>query len=96
MKVRYTRRALSELIAIADYIATRNASAALKVEVTIRTTIKSLSEFPLLGRDRPDLEVRALGVPRTPYTVYYRVEGDEVWIVHIRDGRRTPVTADNI
>src|SRR5712691_13479453 len=29
--------------------------------------------------------VYELIVPRRPYKVYYRIKGEEVWIVHIRD-----------
>ncbi len=96
MKVRYSRRALSDLIGIADYIRERNVSAALGVEDAIRTTIKNLGHFPMLGRDRPELDARALGVPRYPYTIYYQVESDEVWIVHIRDARRKPIEAGQL
>ena len=31
---------------------------------------------------------------RYPYRVYYRIRGDEVWIVHIRDMRREPWAGD--
>ncbi len=34
--------------------------------------------------------VYELIVPRRPYKMYYRVKGEEVWIVHIRDARRQP------
>ena len=50
----------------------------------------------MLGRDRADLNVRALGIPRYPFTVYYRAEDDGIWIVHIRDDRRRPLEADEI
>lgn len=91
MRVRYTRRALSDILRIADYIRKDNPSAAIEVETAIRSTIDLLAEFPKVGRDRPDIDARALGIPRYPYTAYYRIEGDEVWIVHVRDGRRKPV-----
>lgn len=29
-----------------------------------------------------------LTIVRYPYKVYYQVEGEEVWVVHIRDARR--------
>lgn len=73
------------------YIRQDNPAAAIEVETAIRSTIDLLAEFPKIGRDRPDLDARALGIPRYPYTAYYRVERDEVWIVHVRDGRRKPV-----
>ena len=90
MKVRYTRQAVSDLLAIADYIRERNPSAAINVETAIRSAIDLLAGYPEIGRDRPDLEARALGIPRYPYTAYYRIENGEVWIVHIRDDRRKP------
>jgi plasmid stabilization system protein ParE len=68
MRVRYTRQALADLVAIADYIGERNPKAAVKVETAIRSSIDLLADFPRLGRDRPDLEARALGIPRYSYT----------------------------
>jgi toxin ParE1/3/4 len=91
MRVRYTRQALSDLLAIADYIAEANPSAAIEVEAAIRSAIDLLADFPKIGRDRPDLDARALGIPRYPYTAYYRIEDQEVWIVHVRDDRRKPL-----
>ena len=90
MIVRYTPRAIADLNDIADYLLPLNAAAALAVEAGIRGTIGHLADHPLLGRDRPDLAARALGVPRFPYTIYYRIAGDTVAIVHIRDDRRQP------
>jgi plasmid stabilization system protein ParE len=49
-----------------------------------------LRDFPELGRERPHLEVRAIGVAGYPYTVYYRIEANEVWLLHVRDDRRKP------
>ena len=88
MKVRYTRQAVVDLLGIADYIRDRNPSAAIDVETAVRSTIDLLADYPKIGRDRPELNARALGVPRYPYTAYYRIERDEIWIVHIRDDRR--------
>jgi toxin ParE1/3/4 len=88
MKLRYTRRALADVVAIADYVVVHNPSAAADIEAAIASTIGLLTDFPLLGRSRPELDARALGVPRYPFTVYYRIDGDEIWIVHIRDDRR--------
>jgi toxin ParE1/3/4 len=91
VKVRYTRQALSDIFGIATYIRERNPSAAAHVENAIRSTIGLLAEFPKIGRERAELDVRSLGVSRYPYTVYYRIEGEEIWIVHVRDDRRKPL-----
>lgn len=81
MKVRYTRQAAVDLRGIGDYIRKRNPSAAADVEAAIRSTIDILTDFPKIGRDRPDLDARSFGVPRYPYTANYRIEGDEIWVV---------------
>ena len=36
-----------------------------------------------------------LSIVRYPYKVYYEVEDDEVWIIHIRDARRRPWGRDS-
>ena len=44
----------------------------------------------MLGVDEKELGVRKLLVPKYPYAIYYRVENVNVWIVHVRHGRRMP------
>jgi toxin ParE1/3/4 len=96
MRVRYTHQALSDLLAIADYIRDANPSAAILVEAAIRSAIDLLADFPKIGRDRPHLDARALGIPRYPFTAYYRIEDQEVWVVHVRDDRRKPPQRDDL
>jgi plasmid stabilization system protein ParE len=48
MKVRYTRRAIADMGAIADYIRERNPAAAAKVETAIRLTIELLAGNPVI------------------------------------------------
>jgi plasmid stabilization system protein ParE len=69
MKVRYTRRATADLAGLGDYLRKRNPAAAIAVETAIRSIIGLLADFPKLGRNRPELDARSLGVPRYPYTV---------------------------
>ena len=54
-------------------------------------TVGLLADFPELGTDRPHLEGRALGVAGYSYTIYDRVEHDDMWVLHIRDDRRRPL-----
>jgi toxin ParE1/3/4 len=96
MRFRYTAEAVRDLVSIGDYIRSRNPHAGAAVEAAIRTTIDLLTEFPQIGRDRPELGVRAIGIPRYPYTVYYRLDGGAVWVVHIRDDRRRPPTRTDL
>jgi hypothetical protein len=46
--------------------------------------------FPQRGRLTAVKGIRMLTAGRYPYLVYWIVEGEEVKIVHIRDGRRKP------
>jgi plasmid stabilization system protein ParE len=90
MRLLYTRQSVADLLAIGDYIRNHNPDAGAAVEAAIRATIGLLADFPNIGRERPELDARSLGIPHYPYTVYYRIEGDAIWIVHIRDDRRRP------
>ncbi len=96
MKVRYTPEAVGDLHNIGAYLIQRSPAAAAAVEHAIIAAVDHLVRFPRMGRDRPELGVRALGIPRQPYTAYYRIEGDEIWIVHIRDGRRRQVEQGDV
>jgi plasmid stabilization system protein ParE len=58
MRVGYTRQALADLLAIADYIGERNPAAAARAEIAIRSTIDLLTDFPKLGSSRPELDAR--------------------------------------
>jgi plasmid stabilization system protein ParE len=91
VRLRYTPRARGDLGSIFDYLSERNPLAAYQVKVQIVHTVGLLADFPDLGTDRPHLEVRALGVAGYAYTIYYLVEGDDVWVLHIRDDRRRPL-----
>ena len=88
--VTLTERASADLAAIRDYLIARSQTRAENVRLAIKATIEQLRSFPRLGRDRPRLRVRVIGVPRYPYTIYYRVSGTSVEIVHVRDDRRRP------
>jgi len=96
MIIRYSPRAIADIIAIADYIAARNKPAALAVEAAILTTVSLLAEHPNLGVDRPKLQVRSISVPRYPYTVYYRAQDEAIIIVHVRDERRRPIAEGDL
>ena len=54
------------------------------------------SDYPGLGRDRPELGVRSVGVPRYSYTIYYRIAETRIEIVHVRDDRRKPLAPGDL
>lgn len=90
MRVRYTLRAHGDLDAIYRYLDERSPTAAHSVKALIERRIASLADFPQMGPETDEPGIRELTIVRYPYKVYYEVEGDEVWIIHIRDVRRQP------
>ena len=91
MRVRYSKRAVADLIAIADYIREHNPRAAQAVERRIRASIDRLETFSFIGRPTNDPSMRLLPIVRYPYVVFYEVLEGEVVIHHIRHGRRRTV-----
>jgi toxin ParE1/3/4 len=89
MKVRFTKRAQSDLLEIAAYIAVDNPSAAALVRRTIQQAIDLLSRQPSIGmRNLHSTGLRSkLAVPY-PYRIHYRIRGDTLWVVHIRHTSR--------
>ena len=66
-----------------NYIAERNASAAMVVVAYIRQAVTLLTDHPHLGRITDEKGVRMLVVPRFPYVVFYKVHREEVFILSI-------------
>ncbi len=96
MNLRHTSRSLKDLAAIGDFISQHHRTAARRIEDAIRDSADMLSRHPKLGRERPELACRALGVARHPYTIYYRLEDDAVVILHIRDDRRLALVSSDL
>jgi toxin ParE1/3/4 len=90
MRVRYTLRAHSDFDAIFIYLEQRDVVAAQAVKDYIWHRIEQLAEFPFMAPETEMQGVRELSVVRYPYKVYYEIESDEVWVLHIRDERRRP------
>ena len=90
-KVELTPQAFADIEDIRAYLIERSPKGADNVRRAIVATLERLSAHPMLGQDRPELAVRAIGVPRYRYTIYYRVVSGEVQVIHVRDDRRQPL-----
>jgi plasmid stabilization system protein ParE len=88
MRVRYTPQARNDLAAIYRYLDQRSPAGAQSVKATIERRIRLLEEFPFIAPLTEEAGVYELSIVRYPYKVYYRVEGDEVRIVHVRHTSR--------
>ncbi len=90
MKVRYTIRARTDFAAIISYLGERSPAGARSVKAAIERRIALLGEFPFIAPMTDEPGVYELTLVRYPYKVYYQVDGDDVWIVHIRHTARRP------
>ena len=90
MRVRFTPRARSDLQSIIKYLSDRSPQGMRNVRRALEVTIQLIGQYQDCGRLDGEQTVRVLPVGRYPHLVYWTVVGDEVWIVHIRDGRRKP------
>jgi addiction module RelE/StbE family toxin len=90
MRVRYTPRAQRDLEQIYTYLDQRSPPAAQSVKSLIERRIARLADFPFMAPTTDERGIYELTVVRYPYKVYYEIEEDEVWVIHIRDSRRRP------
>ncbi|MFY9642879.1 MAG: type II toxin-antitoxin system RelE/ParE family toxin [Rhodomicrobium sp.] len=92
MILSYTPRALRDLERIAAYLGEHNRASMQRILAAIKHSIGYLQDYPELGKPVRGAQ-RRIPVPRSSYLVYYRIAGEEVLILHVRDGRRRPYRA---
>ena len=88
-RVSWSRRALSDLEGIAEYIAVDSPAYASNVVKKILSQVRTLAQFPRAGRKVPEFDdehVRELIV--YSYRVIYRLQENEVVIAAIIHGKR--------
>lgn len=97
MRVQYSRRAVADLTAIADYLIERSPPGARAVEAAIRATVSLVADFPRCGRvvaQRPS--VRVIPVTRYRYLIFYTLADGAIVVLHIRHAARTPADPDEL
>ncbi len=83
----WTEPALSDLNAIAEYIALSHFPAAQKMVQNVFSTVERLEQFPESGR--VPLELKNLNSLNTrelivsPCRVFYKIETDRIFILHV-------------
>ena len=90
MIVRYSRRAQNDLAKILGYLDARSPRGARNVKLAIKRAIDIVGESPGLGHAAGRGAVRVMLVGRYPYLIYWTIEANEVWLLHIRHGARRP------
>jgi addiction module RelE/StbE family toxin len=83
MKVRWTKRAIRNLISAHAYISEDSPDAAAQVAAKILKTFSRLEQFPQSGRPGRTEGTRELVVPGLPYIIPYRVVHDGILILSV-------------
>lgn len=88
-EVVWTEPALSDLDAIADYIALDKPAAAAGLVQRIFAHIGQLESFPELGSRPPELKrSRYRQIVEPPCRVFYRYDGKRFYILHVARSER--------
>jgi toxin ParE1/3/4 len=90
MKLRFTPRAIADLIEIADYIHARNPAGSERVRAAIYQGLQTLILFPYVGRRQKAQGVRKLVTGKYAYLIYYTVDeaAEEIVILNIKHPAR--------
>lgn len=83
MQLKWTRRALEQLVKAQDYIARDNPSAARQVGEQIAEVTRLLMTQPRMGHRGRIAGNYEWVVPRTPYFLVYKLEDDELIIPRV-------------
>ena len=85
----WTEPALSDLEAIAEYIALDKPSAANKLVQKVFSKTDQLKQFPESGRKPPELKKsRYWEIIVNPCRIFYRIEDDKVYILYVMRSER--------
>ena len=90
MRLRYTRRALADLDAILDDIASQSPQGAARVHARIQRMVSLLPSHPYIGLRTEDPTVRRLATPPYPYLIFYEPTDEEIIVHAIRHAARNP------
>lgn len=75
-RLRYTRRALADLLSIADHVQDRSPAGAVQVRMAIEAAVETIVLYPQSGRLVAPDGVRKSVTRRFGYIVYYRMDED--------------------
>jgi len=83
-----SEQADSDLQQILSYLAERNRPGAIDLANLFNAKIGGLAHFPFIGRERPAVAPGLRSLVASNYVIFYRVQGDDVVIIRVLDGRR--------
>jgi toxin ParE1/3/4 len=91
VRVRYTRRALTQIDKVLTYVEAKSPKGAVYLRDRVVTLVTLLQEQPYAGRMTTRPNVRRLPVNPYPYLIDYRVTANEVIIMRFRHAARRPL-----
>lgn len=88
MKVLISDAANNDLLQLFSYLFDRNPVAADEILGDIDLKIRSLTNFPFIGRLRSTLGAELRSVVCGMYVIFYQVGRDQITVLRVLDGRR--------
>ncbi|HXX04649.1 MAG TPA: type II toxin-antitoxin system RelE/ParE family toxin [Xanthobacteraceae bacterium] len=90
MRLRFTPRAIENIVSIAEYIRARNPKAAYLVRAAIYESLQNLILFPHAGRLQQTEGVRKLVTRKYAYLIYYTVDhaAEEIVVLSVKHSAR--------
>ena len=97
MKLRFTPRALDNIIDIGSYVRSHNPAASKRVRAAIYDTLQNIILFPFIGRHQTTEGVRKLVTRKYPYLVYYMVDevAEEIVVLSVKHQAQEREHKDN-
>ena len=85
----WTEPALSDLDAIAEYIALDKPGAAINLVQKVFSSTDRLEQFPESGREPPEFnKSRYLEIIVNPCRIFYRIDSDKIYILYVMRSER--------
>ncbi|KAB2943617.1 MAG: type II toxin-antitoxin system RelE/ParE family toxin [Hyphomicrobium sp.] len=88
MTLRYSARARTQIDYIFGWLSERNVGAAHDVVSAIAGVLKAVSKWPEMGKATEEGDVRVVIVPRYLFRIFYRVEGDTIFVIRVLHPRQ--------
>jgi toxin ParE1/3/4 len=82
-QVRYSEDAIADLLALREYIAIHNPSAAKRVAARIRKSVDRLATHPKFGKAGSVDGTRELVSPKFPYTIVYEEDQGDCMVLRV-------------
>ena len=88
MTLRWSVRAQADLLALTDYYRAIEPDLSIRMRSRVEQTPALLASFPRLGTQLGNSNVRKLRVRQPPYLLFYRIAGDDIFVLRVLHAAR--------